>query len=537
MSHDVAQVAKPKKKFDMGLVDIAWCPGCGNFGILQTLKNALTELGRSPKDVCLVSGIGQAAKTPQYLKANYFNGLHGRAIPPATAIKAANPKLDVIVTSGDGCVYGEGGNHFIHAIRRNPNITILVHDNMIYGLTKGQASPTTPKGMKTNVQTTGVTLEPFNPLATAIALDAGFVARASIHDMAHAKEIIKQAIEFEGLSIVDIFQPCVTFNHINTYEWLGQNTYKLEEDYDCHNREWAFSRAIETEKYPLGVLYRNENKQTFEDMTGVYANDSRALFERELQIPALKQLFAKPAPLHQAVLPVKKIIQETPTVKTYVFDRPAGFTYKAGQYVMIGFADKRKIDGKINVPMTLSSSPHEDELLITVKRNKEYTGALHDEVREGQELLLTGPLGKKLCIDQFPTKDIVFLSGGSGVTPFRGILRCALAKKLPYTFTMINANRSYEEIIFREELDYFSKHENVFVMNTLDMCNEGWCGEHGCICPEMIDKYVNVEKDNTYVLCGPPPMVKAMEELLLKRKVHPTRIIKEDWEIKSKNDE
>jgi len=154
--------------FEMGDIDIAWCPGCGNFPILKTLKETLTELAIDPKQLVMVSGIGQAAKIPHYLKCHFFNGLHGRALPPATAIKAVNPKLTVIAESGDGDMYGEGGNHFIHCIRRNPDITNIVHDNMVYGLTKGQASPTSRRGFKTPVQVAGVILEPFNPLAVAI---------------------------------------------------------------------------------------------------------------------------------------------------------------------------------------------------------------------------------------------------------------------------------------------------------------------------------------------------------------------------------
>lgn len=131
-----------KNPFNLENAEIAWCPGCGNFGILNILKKSLAELEITPENLVMVSGIGQAAKTPQYLKTNFFNGLHGRALPVATAIKAANPELTVIAESGDGCMYGEGGNHFIHSIRRNPNITCIVHNNMIYGLTKGKASPT-----------------------------------------------------------------------------------------------------------------------------------------------------------------------------------------------------------------------------------------------------------------------------------------------------------------------------------------------------------------------------------------------------------
>ena len=156
--------------FDMGDIDMAWCPGCGNFSILDTLKSALAELEIPPEELVMVSGIGQAAKIPHYIRANVFNGLHGRALPPATGIKASNPGLTVIAESGDGDMYGEGGNHFIHCIRRNPDITNIVHNNMVYGLTKGQASPTSQAGFRTPVQVEGVFMEPFNPLAVAVAL-------------------------------------------------------------------------------------------------------------------------------------------------------------------------------------------------------------------------------------------------------------------------------------------------------------------------------------------------------------------------------
>ena len=178
--------------------EVQWCPGCPNFGILQAMKLALTALDKTPQELCLVSGIGQAAKTPHYLRANVFNGLHGRALPPATSIKAVNPELTVVVTSGDGDMYGEGGNHLIHAIRRNPDITNIVDNNMVYGLTKGQASPTSQTGFRTPVQVKGVFLEPFNPIAVAISLDASFVARAFCADKSKTKEIIKRAIQHKG---------------------------------------------------------------------------------------------------------------------------------------------------------------------------------------------------------------------------------------------------------------------------------------------------------------------------------------------------
>lgn len=246
-------------------IDIAWCPGCGDFSILKILKETLVELEIRPKKLVICSGIGQAAKTPHYLNCNVYNCLHGRALPPATAIKAVNPKLTVIAISGDGDMYGEGGNHLISTMRRNPNITNIVNNNMVYGLTKGQASPTTQKGFITAVQNMGVSAEPFNPIATAIAQDASFVARAFCGDIEQSKEILKKAIQHKGYSLVDIFQPCVTFNKINTFKWFKENTYYLDENYDCSNRLKAFEKSLETDKFPLGIFYINENKTVFEE--------------------------------------------------------------------------------------------------------------------------------------------------------------------------------------------------------------------------------------------------------------------------------
>lgn len=259
--------------FESNPKDIAWCPGCGNFAILKILKQALGELVLNPKNVVLVSGIGQAAKIPQYLRCNYFNGLHGRALPPATGIKATNPNLTVIAESGDGDMYGEGGNHFIHTIRRNPNITNIVHNNMVYGLTKGQASPTSELGFKTPIQVNGVILEPFNPLAVAISLDASFVARVFCGDPEHTKEVLKKAIQHKGYALIDVFQPCVSFNKINTYKWFQEHTYKLEDSYDPTNREEAFKRSIEHEKLPLGIFYQNSAKKSFEEQIPTISND------------------------------------------------------------------------------------------------------------------------------------------------------------------------------------------------------------------------------------------------------------------------
>ncbi len=276
--------------FDMPDADVAWCPGCGNLSILRSLKTALAQLELKPENLVFVSGIGQAGKLPHYIRGNVFNGLHGRSLSPATGIKAANPELTVIDISGDGCMYGEGGNHFMHTIRRNPDITNLVHNNMVYGLTKGQASPTSQRDFNTPLQIDGVFLEPFNPLAVAIALDASFVARAFSGNRKQTIEIFKSAIKHKGYALVDIFQPCVTFNKVNTRGWFKEHTYYLEDDHDPLDRDMAFRRATETGEYPLGIFYQNPGKKTFEDNLNIYHDEKTPLFQRELNMEKIMDL-------------------------------------------------------------------------------------------------------------------------------------------------------------------------------------------------------------------------------------------------------
>jgi 2-oxoglutarate ferredoxin oxidoreductase subunit beta len=260
---------------------IAWCPGCGNFGILSALKNALVKLNRPIKDTLLVSGIGQAAKLPHYIRCNTFNGLHGRALPIAAAAKMANNNLTVLVTTGDGDCYGEGGNHLIHNIRRNIDITVIVHDNQIYGLTKGQASPTTDPGYLTKVQPGGVVLEPFAALEFAIALGCGFVARGFSGDATHLAELIAEAIKHKGFSLVDVLQPCPTFNNKNTYEWYSKKVYKLDSSYDSRDKAAAFKKAAEwAEKIPLGIIYQEE-KPCYSRKSGF--DNSLPLAEQEIR--------------------------------------------------------------------------------------------------------------------------------------------------------------------------------------------------------------------------------------------------------------
>lgn len=236
----------------------AWCPGCGNFGLLGALQQTLADLAIEPHRYTIVSGIGQAAKLPHYIRCNAFNGLHGRALPAATGIALANPDMLVMVTTGDGDCYGEGGNHFLHAIRRNINVKLFVHDNQVYGLTKGQASPTTMEGMKTKTQPSGALSAQLNPLALAIALDCSFVARGYVGDMEFLQHLMTEAIHHSGFALVDILQPCVSFNKINTFQWYQQRAYRLDKSHNQEDRVQAFTKSLEWgDTIPTGIFYRH----------------------------------------------------------------------------------------------------------------------------------------------------------------------------------------------------------------------------------------------------------------------------------------
>lgn len=276
---------------DYGSFETAWCPGCGNFQLLKALKQAFVACDLRPQDVALFSGIGQAAKAPHYLKANVFNGLHGRALPPAAGARLANPRLTVIVESGDGCSYGEGGNHFLAAIRRNVNLTQIVHDNQVYGLTKGQASPTSDEGFVTKAQPGGSHAEPFNPVEVAVAMRASFVARSFTGMVDHAAAMIAAAIRHEGYALVDILQPCVSFNKVNTFAWYKKRCQELPDDYDPTDWEAAMRAAREWgERIPVGVIYRNE-RPTYEELLGLDAD--APLVDRKVDRKKLDALMRK----------------------------------------------------------------------------------------------------------------------------------------------------------------------------------------------------------------------------------------------------
>lgn len=271
------------------LYEPSWCPGCGNYMIRTALKQALEELGIPPHQVVISSGIGQAAKIPHYIGVNGFNGLHGRALPPAIGIKLSNKDLTVIVQSGDGDTYGEGGNHFMHAVRRNVDLAHFVHNNQIYGLTKGQASPTTAEGQITTLQVDGVKNVPLDPLALSLTMGAGFVARGFAGDIPHLVDLMKQAIKFKGYAHLDILQPCVVWNKINTFSWYKERVYKLPDEYDYTNYEKAYEKSKEFgESIPIGVLYKVE-KPTYGD-SFEFIREGKPLVEKKLDPLDAKKL-------------------------------------------------------------------------------------------------------------------------------------------------------------------------------------------------------------------------------------------------------
>jgi len=255
-------------------IPIAWCPGCGNFAIIQALRKALVDLEIEPHQILFVSGIGQAAKLPHYTHGNVFNGLHGRTLPAATGAKIANHELIVVGIDGDGGAYGEGIGHLLATMRRNINMTYMVHNNQVYGLTKGQASPTSDLGFVTKTTPLGAS-QPVNPLALALASDASFLARCFAGDIEHLSTLLKMGIEHRGFALIDILQPCVSFNHKNTYQWYRERVYKVEDEsgYDPTDKIAAFARAQEWgDRIPIGLIYRKE----------------RPVYEE--QLPALKEM-------------------------------------------------------------------------------------------------------------------------------------------------------------------------------------------------------------------------------------------------------
>ncbi len=240
-----------------------WCPGCGDFGIWGALKASFVRMNWQPHEFVIVFGIGCSGNMADFLKCCGFHSLHGRAIPNAVGIKTANHKLPVICVVGDGDCYGEGGNHLIHAARGNHDLTVVVHDNRVYGLTTGQVAPTASTGFKSKSTPAGIIEKPFNPLALAISQGATLVAQGFAGDIPHLTDLLVKAYQHRGFALVNVLQPCVTFNKVNTYLYYRQNTYKLDDSYDPTNKIEALKKAVDNEKIPLGIIYQ-ENRPTYQ---------------------------------------------------------------------------------------------------------------------------------------------------------------------------------------------------------------------------------------------------------------------------------
>jgi len=235
-----------------------WCPGCGNFGIWMALRSALTKLQIPRENIVVVYGVGCHGNMRDWMNVYGVQGLHGRALPVAQGIKLANPKLTVIAVTGDGDCLGEGGNHFIHAAKRNPDITVLVHNNEVYGLTTGQASPTAQIGMVTKSTPTGVVDPPFTPASLAIFAGATFAARGFTGDIPYLSELMEQAILHKGFSVVDMLQPCITFDKIHTYQWYRERVQKVNvSEEKLGNKKESLDLAMTFgETIPIGVLHK-----------------------------------------------------------------------------------------------------------------------------------------------------------------------------------------------------------------------------------------------------------------------------------------
>jgi 2-oxoglutarate ferredoxin oxidoreductase subunit beta len=238
-----------------------WCPGCGDFGVLNALFQACAEIDLPPRDMLVVSGIGCSSNLPGFVRAYGVHSLHGRALAFATGSKLANHAMTVIVTGGDGDGYGIGLNHFIQAMRRNIDVTYIVMNNEIYGLTTGQVSPTSETGMKTKTTPHGNLEQMLNPMALALASGCGYIARGFSGQPKHLMKLYVDGIRHPGFALIDVFSPCVTFNKVQTYDWFRKRIYKLEDtDHDPANFHGAMERALEWgEKIPIGLFYRNPN--------------------------------------------------------------------------------------------------------------------------------------------------------------------------------------------------------------------------------------------------------------------------------------
>jgi 2-oxoglutarate ferredoxin oxidoreductase subunit beta len=247
-----------------------WCPGCGDFGTMNGMMKALAETGNDPDNTFIVAGIGCSGKIGTYMHSYALHGVHGRALPVGIGVKMANPDLEVMVSGGDGDGYSIGAGHFIHAVRRNVDMSYVVMDNRIYGLTKGQASPTSREDFETATTPDGPNQPPVNPKALALASGATFIAQTFSSNSQRHAEIVQEAIEHDGFGFVNVYSPCVTFNDVDTYDYFRDSIEDLNEtDHDRFDRDQAKDKILESDKEYMGVLYQDENSVPFEEREGI----------------------------------------------------------------------------------------------------------------------------------------------------------------------------------------------------------------------------------------------------------------------------
>ncbi|TCS92600.1 2-oxoacid:ferredoxin oxidoreductase subunit beta [Hazenella coriacea] len=245
-----------------------WCPGCGDFSVLAAMQRAFANVGLEPHDVAIVSGIGCSGRISGYVNAYGLHGVHGRSLPIAQGLKLANRDLTVVASGGDGDGFAIGMAHTVHAIRRNVNITYIVMDNQIYGLTKGQTSPRSQMGFKTKSTPNGSIEEAINPMEMALTVGAGFVAQSVSSDLKQLTHVIEEGIRHEGFSLINVYSPCVTYNKVNTYDWFKENLVKLEDDpdYDSSNRSMAMQKLMENQGLVTGIIYQNKERKSYEQL-------------------------------------------------------------------------------------------------------------------------------------------------------------------------------------------------------------------------------------------------------------------------------
>jgi 2-oxoglutarate ferredoxin oxidoreductase subunit beta len=261
-----------------------WCPGCGDFSVQAAIQRAAANVGLEPEGLAIVSGIGCSGRISGYINAYGFHGIHGRSLPIAQGVKMANRDLTVIASGGDGDGFAIGMGHTVHAIRRNIDVTYIVMDNQIYGLTKGQASPRSAEGFKTKSTPQGTIESAISPLEVAMAAGATFVAQSFSSNLKQLTAVIEAGLNHKGFSLINVFSPCVTFNKVNTYDWFKENIVDLDEipDYDYTNRVMAMTKIMETNSMLTGIIYQNKDKKSYEDSIPSFAKDGLA--KQDLQI-------------------------------------------------------------------------------------------------------------------------------------------------------------------------------------------------------------------------------------------------------------